>query len=146
MAICDMVLFMSAHTVFEYSLVIRESHLDTFGHVNNAVYLTLFEEARWEFVTEHGYGLDKIRATQQGPVILEVTLKFRHELRLRDRVVIRTQLESYEGKIGIVQQTIFNKNGDLCCEARFTMGFFDMRTRKLILPTADWMKALGAQT
>ena len=130
--------------VFEYPVLVRESHLDTFGHVNNAVYLTLFEEARWEFVTNRGYGLDKIRATQQGPVILAVNLAFKHEVKLRDQIVIRTQLESYEGKVGKVKQWMTNQNGELCCEALFTMGFFDLKTRKLILPTPEWMYAVGA--
>ncbi|MGZ3723070.1 MAG: acyl-CoA thioesterase [Bdellovibrionales bacterium] len=131
------------NTVFEYPLIIRESHLDTFGHVNNAVYLTLFEEARWEFVTARGYGLDKIRETNQGPVILAINLAFKHEVRLRDQIVIRTQLDSYNGKIGIVKQWMNNQNGELCCEAVFTMGFFDLKTRKLILPTPEWMYAVG---
>ena len=34
--------------VFTYPLLIKETYLDTFGHVNNATYLTLFEEARWD--------------------------------------------------------------------------------------------------
>ena len=133
------------NAVFEYPLIIRESHLDTFGHVNNAVYLTLFEEARGEFVTARGYGLDKIRETQQGPVILAVNLAFKHEIRLRDQIVIRTQLASYAGKIGIINQWMTNQNGELCCEAIFTMGFFDMKLRKLILPTQEWTYAIGLE-
>jgi len=131
-------------SVYEYSLLIRESHLDTFGHVNNAVYLALFEEARWQFVTDNGYGLDKIRETLQGPTILEVNLKFRHEIRLRDQITIKTQLDSYKGKVGIIKQWMYNQRGDMCCEAVFTMGFFDLKTRKLIHPSPEWMAALGA--
>ena len=41
-------------SVHEYEVVIREHHLDVFGHVNHAVYLELFEEARWELVTANG--------------------------------------------------------------------------------------------
>lgn len=135
--------YMKTNIVFEYTVTIRESHLDTFGHVNNAVYLTLFEDARWEFVTGRGYGLAKIRETGQGPVILAVNLAFKHEILLRDQITIRTQLTSYEGKIGQVKQWMTNQHGELCCEALFTMGFFDLKTRKLILPTPEWMHAVG---
>ena len=38
-------------SVHEYALVIREQHLDTFGHVNNAKYLEILEEARWDLIT-----------------------------------------------------------------------------------------------
>lgn len=51
---------------FYYELTIKEHHLDTFGHVNNAVYLELFEEARWEFISENGYGLKKIQNEKKG--------------------------------------------------------------------------------
>ena len=46
--------------MFSYKVKIRESHLDTLGHVNNAVYLVLFEEARWAyFLTEHNFQWEK---------------------------------------------------------------------------------------
>ena len=47
-------------TIFSYPLIIKEMDLDTFGHVNNARYLTLFEDARWDLITKNGYGLKKI--------------------------------------------------------------------------------------
>ena len=30
---------------FEFEVLIREHHLDSYGHVNNATYLALYEEA-----------------------------------------------------------------------------------------------------
>ena len=41
--------------VFEKSIVISEAHLDSFGHLNNARYLELFEQARWDLITEGGF-------------------------------------------------------------------------------------------
>jgi acyl-CoA thioesterase FadM len=59
----------------EKTVVISESHLDSFGHLNNARYLELFEQARWDLITERGFGLDTIRRTRTGPTILEVEMK-----------------------------------------------------------------------
>jgi len=134
------------NTIFEYPLLIREFHLDTFGHVNNAVYLQIFEEARWQFITEHGYGLKEIREALKGPVILEINLHFKHEMKLRDQVTIHSQMEKYEGKVGLIKQWITNQKGDICCEATFKMAFFDLKTRKIILPTPEWLKAVGLAT
>jgi thioesterase III len=130
----------SAH---DYPLVIREKHLDTFGHVNNAAYLEILEEARWELVTRNGYGLDEVMRRRIGPTILEINLKFQRELRNRQPITIRTWMESYVGKIGQVVQQIVDADGNLCCEARFTIGLFDVGARKLIPPTPEWIKALG---
>ena len=133
---------MSEFPVFRYSKVIREGHLDTFGHVNNAVYLQLFEEARWEASTQNGYGLKEIVAAGAGPTILELKLKFFKEIRLRDNIVIESQLLSYPTKVGVMRQQIKNSKGDLCCEMEMTFGLFDTRERKLIEPTPAWKKAV----
>lgn len=126
-----------------YKVLIRESHLDSYGHVNNATYLTLFEEARWEIVTQRGYGYKKVHETGQGPVILEVNLKFLKELTLRETITITLELESYEGKIAKINQKMIKSNGDVASELKLVVGFFDLKARKLILPTPEWKVALG---
>ena len=126
-----------------YPLLIRESHLDTFGHVNNATYLAIFEEARWQLISENGYGLDEIHKTQKGPVILEVNIKFMSELKLRENVNIKTEMLDYKGKISRLRQQILKSDGTLACEALFVVALFDLKSRKLIEPTTDWKKAVG---
>jgi len=133
-----------AAKIFTYFLTIKQSDLDSFGHVNNAVYLTLFENARWELLIKNGYGLKKIHETGLGPTILEIHLKFLKELRLHDEIEIETQLISYEGKIGKLSQKMLRAK-ELCCDAEFVMGFFDLKARKLILPTPEWLQALGIE-
>ncbi|MCP0913112.1 MULTISPECIES: acyl-CoA thioesterase [Legionella] len=128
--------------IFSYPLVIKEIYLDTFGHVNNATYLTLFEEARWELITQNGYGMAKIQESGLGPTILEIKITFLRELRLRDEIVINTQMLAYEKKIGKLSQQMV-RNGELCCQAELIIGLFDLQTRKLVLPTEDWLHAVG---
>ena len=65
-----------AGKVFYYPILVKEIYLDTFGHMNNATYLTLFEEARWDILTKNGYGLQKIQETGLGPTILELKVTF----------------------------------------------------------------------
>ena len=48
----------------EKTTVISEAHLDSFGHVNNARYFELLEQARWDLITERGFGIDTIRSTR----------------------------------------------------------------------------------
>lgn len=130
-------------SVHEYELLIHERHLDTFGHVNNATYLDLFEEARWDLITRNGYGLAEVQARKIGPTILEISLRFVREIKNRERITVKSWLESYTGKVGRFRQQMVNVNGDLCCDATFVMGLFDMQSRKLIPPTPEWLRALG---
>lgn len=128
---------------FSYPIKIRERHLDTFGHVNNATYLEIFEEARWEIINSRGYGIDTIKTSGLGPVILEVNIKFLKEMRLHDQINVKSMPESYRGKIGVFKQWMENDKGEVCCEATFTIGLFDLSQRRLVVPTEEWMNAIG---
>ncbi|MFL5897830.1 MAG: acyl-CoA thioesterase [Solirubrobacterales bacterium] len=132
--------------VHEKTFVISEAHLDSFGHMNNARYLELFEQARWDLITEGGFGIDVIRRTATGPVILEVQLRFLRELAPRDPIVIRSELLSYAGKVGKMRQEMVKvADGASAAEAIFTFGLFDLNRRKLIEPSAAWARAVGLQ-
>lgn len=125
-----------------YELTIKEAHLDTFGHVNNATYLQLYEEARWELITTNGYGMSKIRETGLGPVILDIKLRFIKELYLRQHITIHTQTVEYSGKVGVIKQWITDEEGNICSDVEMKMGLFDTNLRKLVLPTEEWLKSI----
>jgi acyl-CoA thioester hydrolase len=126
-----------------YKTQILEGHLDTFGHVNNARYLDLLEEARWQWITDNGFGLAEIQRQKQGPTILEIDIKFRRELQNRERITIRTTVLEYSGKVGKLKQVIEKEDGSIAAEAVLVSGLFDMKERKLVLPTPEWRRALG---
>lgn len=128
--------------IHRYPLLIKEVDLDAYQHVNNATYLKMFEEARWDFMHSNGYGFKKIHDTGWGPVVLETNIRYLKELRLRDEIIIVTKFLYFENKVGKLLQEMMR--GDvICCSAEFTIGFFDLKARKLILPTEDWLKAIG---
>lgn len=130
-------------TIKPYEVIVRESHLDTFGHVNNAAYLTLFEEARWDFITKNGYGLKRVQELQQGPIVLELNIKFKKELTLREKIQITLELVDYRGKISHFRQEMIKEDGTVATELELTFGLFDLKARRLIDPTPEWRKAIG---
>ena len=134
------------NTVFEYEVLIRELHLDSFGHVNNAVYVQLYEEARWDFITKNGFGLEYIQKHQVGPVILDLKVRFKRELKNRELIKIKSQTTQItSSKIMVLQQTMYKPDGKVSSEAEFTVGFFDMKERKLIDARPEWLKAIGIE-
>lgn len=128
---------------FSYSTTIREHHLDGFGHVNNSVYLQLFEEARWEWITQGGYSWNDVQKEKCGPVILELSLKFLKEVRLRDVITIETSCAAYDKAVAELEQKMWNANRELCTHAFFKFALFDMEKRRIVKPTERWLKALG---
>lgn len=134
---------MSMHQVFLYPITIKEHHLDSYGHVNNATYLQILEEARWEFITENGYGYEKVHQLKKGPVILDVHLRFLKELNLRQTVTIESQVQGEKARIMSIKQWIKDDTGKVYSEAEFKVAFFDMKERKMIQPTQEWLDAVG---
>ncbi len=130
---------------FEYKLQILEHHLDSFGHVNNAEYFKLYEQARWDFITKNGYGLETVKKLKKGPVILEVTCKYRKELVNREWIKIVSHTDEIRGKIMRIRQQMLKEDGAVASEAVFVIGFMDLELRKLISPTSEWLKAIGAE-
>ncbi len=132
---------------FKFTTQIREQHLDTFGHVNNAVYLELYEAARWELITHHGYGMKEVKLYEKGPVILEVNLKFKKELTLREEITIvtspPTSLNSLLMKME--QKILKSETLEVASTLELVFGLFDLKLRKLIPPTSEWLRALGDQ-
>jgi YbgC/YbaW family acyl-CoA thioester hydrolase len=128
-----------------YHTQIRERHLDSFGHVNNAQYLVLFEEARWEMITSRGYGLREVHQTKISTVILECSVKFKSELPAREKITIETDVVSFNKKIGVIRHRIFKQDQTIAAEAEFKIGCFDLNSRKLITPSAQWLHAITGE-
>lgn len=136
----------SSNIVHQYHFQVLETHLDTFGHMNHATYLTVFEQARWDWITERGYGLDVVQKTQIGPTILEVNIKYKRELLLREDVRIESKCTQWRGKIGNLTQKMFNKAGEECAEINLVFGVFDMAKRRLVNAPEAWLYAVGIET
>ena len=130
--------------IFEYKFQVLEKHLDTFGHVNNATYLELYEEARWDFITKNGYGLDKVQQNKVGPVILDIHLSFKKELKNRENVLVKSQTLDYINSLVMsLKQEMYKEGGELANTLVMHVGLFDLENRKLIKPTPKWLSAIG---
>lgn len=130
---------------FIYEVQIMEFHLDTFGHVNNAVYMQLYEQARWDFITKNGYGLKEVQGHKKGPVILDSNISFKRELTNREVIKIKSQAVESNGKIMKIKQSMIKSGDIIASEALYTVGFMDLTLRKLIMPTEQWLKAIGKE-
>lgn len=127
-----------------YEVLITEKHLDTFGHVNNAVYLELYEEARWDLITKGGWGLDKIMRDKIGPIVTSIKIDFKREIKNRQKIFIHTKFGGFRNaKVSFLNQQMLSEKGDVLNEMTMEAGLFDLKERRLITPTDEWMKALG---
>ena len=129
---------------FVYSVKILEKHLDLFGHMNNASYLELYEDARWQMITDNGHGEKEIRETKMGPVILSMNLRFKKEILNRDMITIYTQFKGMRNsRMMILSQWMVKEDGKIASTVEMDAGLFDMESRKLLVPEPHWLRAMG---
>lgn len=71
------------------TLFARGYELDSYNHINNAVYLNYFEHARWEFFRQ--LDLYKILSEQDNlPVVADIHIRYQREIRLFDELMIES--------------------------------------------------------
>ncbi len=63
---------------------VRSHHIDAFGHVNNAVYMTYLEDARTDFFEELGYSLETLTERRIQVVLVEATMRYKRQAKMND--------------------------------------------------------------
>ena len=94
--------------IYKYNFTVRGYELDSFGHVNNAVYLNYLEQARWGIMNEFNL-LDYFKKTKNFLIVIETNIKYINELNIFDNVFIDTSMEK-SGFYLIFSQMIRNKD------------------------------------
>jgi acyl-CoA thioester hydrolase len=124
-------------------VVVRGYELDTQGHLNQAVYLSYAEHARWEFLRSVGITQDSLLATGVGPAALETTIRFRRELRGGDEVDVSCEFALGEGKTFQLKQEITRSDGVLAAEIVAVAGLLDLAERRLVSDPATHLRSLA---
>jgi acyl-CoA thioester hydrolase len=71
-------------------VVARGYELDSYQHVNNAVYLNYFEHARWEYFRKFDL-LNELKRENLLPVVTDVHIRYQREIRLFQEIEIRSR-------------------------------------------------------
>jgi thioesterase-3 len=122
-------------------ITVRSSHIDFFGHVNNAKYIEFLEWGRVQMAEDQNIDFLGMVAEGVGPAVVRLEVNYRKESSMGDVLVIDSRaVELKNDKVGILKQTITNKKtGELVCDAVVTYVMFDLRQRKSI-PMPESMK------
>jgi len=74
----------------ECALEARSYECDSYGHVNNAVYLNYLEFARHQFMRDAGVRYDELRARGYGLVVSRVRIDFKSPVRYGEGLRVLT--------------------------------------------------------
>ncbi len=105
-----------------YNVTAEGTDLDSYGHVNNSVYLKYIENARWHFFKSKGF-LERILDAGMFIVVLETTIRYVNEIKIFDEIEIKTEW-SCEGEIVINTHRLTDrKTGKLFAKAKSRLAF-----------------------
>jgi YbgC/YbaW family acyl-CoA thioester hydrolase len=98
------------HKVWKTKLHVRGYELDSFGHVNHAVYISYLEHARWEMLLEEKITLETFRKWSRWPVIAALEVRYFRPAFLGDDLEIRTEITEGGRSRFSFQQTIYRRD------------------------------------
>jgi len=129
---------------FSVPVTVRGYETDVQGHVNQAVYVNYAEHARWSLLQAAGISQAGLATKGVGPVSLEMTVRYRRELRAGDEVEVTCDFIWGEGKTFRVEQTIRKSDGTVAAEITGVGGLMDLKQRKLVADPRDYFRALAS--
>lgn len=112
--------------------------------MNNARYLELLEEARWQFAEHHGL-VDLLNEANLGFIIMQMNLRFRLPVVEGDMIHVSTSLITLGSNIGEVEQLIKKKDaGKFAAKSLFTFVLID-RVSGVSVPIEGKIRSLLLQ-
>lgn len=122
--------------VSDTRIEVRTSELDSFGHVNHAVYLTYFEHARFEALNRAGFSWSVLEERGWAIFVVRVEVDYLAEAKREDRLLIRTWAESFRRTSMVLVQEMTRDDGSgvLVSRARVTAVWIGPNRKPMRVP------------
>jgi YbgC/YbaW family acyl-CoA thioester hydrolase len=88
---------------------VRSYELDALGHVNHAVYLNWFEQARYDALEAAGLSPAELLRREWGIHVVRIEVDYRAECRLGDEVEIRTGIDEVRNSSMTLVQSLIRR-------------------------------------
>ena len=114
--------------IFTTDIKIRGYQCDAYGHVNNARWVEMLEEARWRWLDED-IDLTTWEDRRQGVAVVNLNVSYRRPAHAHDVVEFRCWITKLGGRSGVAHQEAVRKStGETLIEAEVTFLLIDIET------------------
>ena len=98
--------------IFESSFTVRGYELDSFGHLNNSVYINYLEQARWDILRKNEDIYQYFTGNNVFLAVIETNIRYIREARIFDELLVKTRIEKENPYVNFFQD-IYNRKSNL---------------------------------
>jgi len=122
--------------VAEIEIAVRSSELDSFGHVNHAVFLNYLEHARFLALQEAGFDWSSLDEEGWRIYVVRIEVDYVAEARRGQRLLVRTWADSFRRTMMVFGQEIVRADDPetVVTKARVTGVWIDPQGRPMRVP------------
>jgi acyl-CoA thioester hydrolase len=130
---------------FHHPIEIRYGDLDPQGHVNNAKYLTYFEQGRVHYLIQLGLFSKEQSFMDMGIIIADIHITFKTPARYNDRIQVGVRTSKIGNKSMTVEQCVMNADtGEVLASGTVILVMFDYREHKTIPVPDEWREKISS--
>ncbi len=125
---------------------VRWADCDVNGHMRNTAYSEYCTDTRVLWLTENGFGWDKLTQSRVGPVLLHENIDYMREVRLGETIEVDLTVLglSPDGARFKFEHDIWLPGRKKAARIVLAGGWMDMDERKLRLPPPDLLRIMRA--
>ncbi len=116
------------------TLTVRSYECDSYGHVNNAVYLNYLEYGRMEFLHAINFDYKGIVLAGYYLYVTHIDIHYKASAVLDDELLVEVEPVKLKKLSGQFHQRILKKDGTLCAEADVTWACVSTEGRPSKIP------------
>lgn len=97
---------------FKTDIKIRGYHMDVFGHMNNARYLELMEETRWQYIDKTNF-TQLLKANNWGFAVVNINIDYKRPAFTGDTITFTVDVKRMGNSSMTVEQKMTLKDTDI---------------------------------
>jgi acyl-CoA thioester hydrolase len=129
---------------FFHPIEVRYGDLDPQGHVNNAKYLTYFEQARVHYLIQLGLFSRDQSFMEIGVVIADIHIAYHAPTHYQDNIKVGVKTIKLGGKSIVLEQCVMDADtGKIMASGKVVMVTFDYKDLKSIAVPIEWKSKIS---
>ncbi|MES2015405.1 MAG: thioesterase family protein [Pseudomonadota bacterium] len=121
--------------MYQKPLIAGWGDMDYNAHMRNTAYLDKSADVRMMYFADNGFPMAEFARLQLGPVVMKDVVEYFREVKLLEEIDVRLEMAGMSDDCSrMTLRNEFYRKGVLAARVTSTVGWFDLKIRKLVCP------------